>query len=155
MAHTTSKYQVITIDLVEYNTFQNTCLTIVFIKLRIEITFGECPAEENATVTANDAKGNTIIDKLLASLVLYHLKAVISHTSDSHLIVLVEPDDIFCLVIRLHTDRSLWLRNLYCRDDDIVGFLLLGTTGNKKCRQQDGHQSDCFHLDKNFLQRYN
>ena len=145
MAHTTSEDELMTIDTVEDQTLQYTRGTIVVIKIIVERRLGERLAEEHASVLTDHLQVDTVVNELLSSLILDHTQAVVSRTTDVHLIRTIQPLDVLHLIVILHPDGSLWLGSLRLADDNILRlFLLLATRqhrGSKGYCQHHGHSA--------------
>ena len=139
MTDTGGEEQVIALGLIEDKALEDTCLAIVVIKTAIESGLGEGLGTEDSAVLADDAQDNTIVDKLLTCLVLDHGKRVAGSAGYLNLILLAQPLNILNILIVLHTDRCLRLRDFGFLHDDIVVLFFLTTTCSYKTHKSKGH----------------
>ena len=139
MTDTGGEEQVIALGLVEDKALEDAGLAIVVIKTGVESGLGEGLGAEDSAVLTDDAKDNTIVDKLLTCLVLDHRQRVAGCTGNLYLILLAQPLYILDILIILHTDRCLRLRGFGFLYDDIVVLFFLTTTCSYKTHKSKGH----------------
>ena len=131
MTHTTCQYEMITVNLIENYSLENTRMAIIIIELFIKTGLGERTTEEHTTVGTKHTHRDRVIDKFLPVLIRHHRKSIISHPINSHLIIPIQPLHISDLIIRLHGYRTLWRRRLHRFHDDIFCLFFLTTTCDK------------------------
>ena len=139
MAHAGRKEEVVALDPVEHQSFQDTRLAIVVVQQALKGSLGERPVEEHAAIGTDDTQRDTVVDVFLTCLILYHAETVVGRAAHDNLIILAKPLDVSRLVIILHTDRRLQLRLLRLRRDDIVMLLFLIATGDKRGQRTKKH----------------
>ena len=139
MTDTGGEEQVIALGLIEDKALEDTCLAIVVIETAIESGLGEGLGAEDSAVLADDAQDNTIVDKLLTCLVLDHGKRVAGSAGNLNLVLLAQPLNILNILIVLHTDRCLRLRDFGFLHDDIIVLFFLTTTCSYKTHKSKGH----------------
>ena len=140
MTYTGGEEQVIALGLVKDKALEDTCLAIVIIETGTKGRLGEGLGAENTAVLADDLQDNAIIDKLLTCLVLDHGKRVAGSAGNLNLVLLAQPLYILDILIILHTNRCLRLRDFGFLHDDIIVLFFLTTTCSYKTHKSKGHE---------------